>query len=73
MPHPSFHERRDHRPQADCVATLLAQSPGGISRKRLAAAELPPDRLDDLLKALTATGQVVMLRVNGELTFWAAG
>jgi hypothetical protein len=33
---------------------------------------LPAETLNDLLKALVATGQVTMLRVNGELRYRAA-
>ena len=60
-------------PNADRLAMLIAQS-GGVSRERLAkAVNLPEETLNDLLKALTATGQVVMLRVNGELRIGRRG
>jgi hypothetical protein len=34
--------------------------------------QLPPETLDDLLRALTATGQVVMLKVGGRTVYRAA-
>jgi hypothetical protein len=67
-------DRSNEAPAAERLATLIARSAGGISRRRLAAAlGLPSETLNDLLKALTATGQVRMLRVNGELVYRAAG
>ena len=77
MPRTSFSDwlrnRSDQAPNADRLAMLIAQS-GGVSRGRLAkAVNLPEETLNDLLKALTATGQVRMLRVNGELVYRAAG
>ena len=78
MPLPSFldwlRDRSHEAPAAERLATLVAQSAGGVSRQRLAVAlGLPPDTLDDLLKALVATGQVVMLKVNGQTVYRAAG
>jgi hypothetical protein len=76
MPLPTFHDwlrSAQEAPQAEKLATLIAQS-GGISRDGLARAlRLPPETLNDLLKALVAGGQVTMLRVNGELVYRAAG
>ena len=37
------------------------------------ALRLPPETLDDLLRALTATGQVTMLKVGGRTVYRAAG
>jgi sulfur carrier protein ThiS len=73
----SFHDWlqncSEEAPAAEKLATLIAQS-GGVSRGRLTkAVNLPEETLADLLKALTATRQVTMLRVNGELVYRAAG
>jgi hypothetical protein len=59
---------------ADRLATLVARSGSGISRDDLARAlRLPPRILDDLLRALVTTGQVVMLKVGGRTVYRAAG
>ena len=59
---------------AERLATLVAQSGAGISRDDLARTlRIPPRILDDLLRALTATGQVVMLKVGGRTVYRAAG
>jgi predicted ArsR family transcriptional regulator len=77
MPTPSFHEwlarRPDEAPAAENVATLIARSgTTGISRDDLARAlRIPPETLKDLLRALVATGQVQMVKVNGQLTYRA--
>jgi len=61
-------------PAAEKLATLVARSGAGILRDDLARAlRLPPEILDDLLRALTATGQVVMLKVGGRTVYRAAG
>jgi hypothetical protein len=61
-------------PAAEKLATLVARSGAGVSRDDLARAlRLPPEILDDLLRALTATGQVVMLKVGGRTVYRAAG
>ena len=62
-------------PQADRLATLIAQAgAAGVSLNRLRRlCGLRAETLQDLLKALVATGQVVMLRVNGELRYRVAG
>ena len=53
---------------------LVARSGAGISRDDLAKAlRLPPETLDDLLRALAATGQGVMLKVDGRTVYRAAG
>jgi hypothetical protein len=55
------------------VKPLVARSGAGVSRDDLARAlRLPPRTLDDLLRALTATGQVVMLKVGGRTVYRAA-
>jgi hypothetical protein len=74
----SFHEWLANRDReavaAERLATLVARCGAGISRDDLARAlRLPPEILDDLLRALTATGQVVMLKVGGRTVYRAAG
>jgi sulfur carrier protein ThiS len=66
--------RSQEAPAAESLATLIAGAGnGGISRDDLARAlNLPPETLEDILRALTATGQVVMLKVNGEMVYRAA-
>ena len=61
--------------QVDRLATLIAQAgAAGVSLDRLRTlCGLSPETLADVLKGLTATGQVVMLKVNGELRYRAAG
>jgi len=78
MPLPSFRtwleQCPDEVPAADDLAFLIAQSPAGISRDDLAkAVRLPPQTLEDLLRALLTTGQVVAVKVNGQLLYRAAG
>ena len=59
---------------AEKLATLVARCGAGISRDDLARTlRLPPRILDELLRALTATGQVVMLKVGGRTVYRAAG
>ncbi len=72
MPALSFREWLGNRdgdvPAAEKLATLVSQTAAGVSRDDLAGAlRLPPRVLDDLLRALTATGQVVMLKVGGDV------
>ncbi len=74
----SFHEWLANRdgevPAAERLATLVARSGAGVSRDDLARTlGLPPRILDNLLRALTATGQVVMLKVGGRTVYRAAG
>ena len=71
---PAFHEwlrSFQDAPEADRLAMLIAQSgAAGVSLDRLRrVVGLPSEVLSDLLKSLVATGQVRMLRVNGELTY----
>ena len=78
MPPPTFHDwlesRSDEAPAADRLATLIAGAGAtGVSRTALAKAVcLPPETLQDLLKALVATGQVMVLKVNGERVYCMA-
>jgi hypothetical protein len=74
----SFHEWLKNRPDealdAGRLALLIAQSgAAGISPDDLRRlVRLRPETLDDLLKALVATGQVVVLKVDGQFVFRAA-
>jgi lambda repressor-like predicted transcriptional regulator len=72
----SFHDwlgnRSDEAPAADRLATIIASAPGGISLDRLRrVVGLSPETLQDVLKALVATGQVTVLKVNGQMTYRA--
>lgn len=72
----SFHnwlrDRSHEAPAAERLATLIAQS-GGVSRGHLAkVVNLPEETLNDLLKGLVATGQVVMLKVGGKTVYRVA-
>jgi hypothetical protein len=74
----SFHEWLGNRDRdalaAERLATLVARSAAGVSRDDLAQTlRLPPRILDDLLRALVTTGQVVMLKVGGRTVYRAAG
>ena len=74
----SFHDWLGNRDRdavaAERLATLVARSGAGVSRDDLARTlQLPPRILDDLLRALTATGQVVMLKVGGRTVYRAVG
>jgi DNA-binding IclR family transcriptional regulator len=52
------------------LAALIGQSSTGISADDLARAlNLPSETLQDILRSLVATGQVVVLKVNGQLTY----
>ena len=78
MPTPPFREwlrnRAREAPAAEFLPVLIAQSGAGMSRDDLARAlRLPPEPLDDLLRALAATGQVVMLKLGGRTVYRAAG
>ncbi len=79
MPSPSFHDWLQNRfqdaSQAEQLATVIAQAGGaGISLDRLRrVVGLPPEVLQDVLRSLTATGQIIMLKVSGETVYRAAG
>jgi predicted transcriptional regulator len=79
MPLPSFPDwlasRSQEPAQADRLATLVASAgAAGVSRDRLRRLlALSPETLADLLKSLVVTGQVEMLKVNGELRYRARG
>ncbi len=73
-----FHDWLGNRDQdavaAERLATLVARSAAAVSRDRLARTlGLPPEILDELLRALTATGQVVMLKVGGRTVYRTVG
>ena len=78
IPLPSFRTWLEHchdeAPAAENLVFLIAQSLAGNSRAGLAnAVGLPPETLEDLLRAFLATGQVVALKVNGQRVYRAAG
>jgi len=69
-------EHRPHQvPDAAALALLIVRSGAAeVSREDLRRlAGIPPDILDDLLQGLMASGQVVMLRRNGQLVYRMAG
>jgi hypothetical protein len=69
----------DHRlhevPDATTLAILIARSgAAGVSREEIGRAlGVPSEALEPLLRAMVASGQVVMLRVNGRLVYRMAG
>jgi hypothetical protein len=73
----SFHEwlNADEAPAADRLATLIAQSGAvGISVDHLRkTVRISPESLDDLLRALVSSGQVTILKVNGQRVYRATG
>jgi hypothetical protein len=79
MPPPSFHEWLGNRPEevpdATRLALVIARSgAAGISLDSLRrVVRLSPETLQDLLRALTAAGQVEVLKVNGKMVYRAAG
>ena len=78
MPTPSFLDwlgnRAQEAPAADRLATLIGSAPGGISLDRLRRlCGLPPETLQDILRALVATGQAEMVSVNGQFVYRAVG
>ncbi len=60
---------------ADNLATLISQAGAvGVSLDRLRkVVRLSPESLDDVLRALVAAGQVMIVQVNGERVYRAAG
>ena len=76
----SFAKWLEHRveevPDAGTLALAIARSGtgGGISFDRLRrVTRISPDTLDDLLRALMTTGQVVAVKMNGQRVYRAAG
>ncbi len=77
MPIPSFHDwlrSADEAPAADRLATLIAQAgAAGVSVDRLRRlCGLQPETLQDIIRSLLATGQVVVLKVHGQMRYRAA-
>ena len=75
MLRPSFHVWLEHRieevPDAANLALVIARS-GGISRDDLSKiVRISPDTLENLLRALITAGQVMVLKVNGQMVFRA--
>ena len=74
----SFAEWLEHRPEevpdATTISLVIARSgAAGVSREGLErVARISSDALDELLRALITTGQVRMLKVNGQMVFRAA-
>jgi len=79
MRRPSFSEWLEHRPDeapaAEKLATLIASAgAAGISLDRLRIlVRLSPETLQDILKSLVATGQVVVMKIGGEMRYRVAG
>ena len=79
MPLPSFHEwlgnRAQELPAAENLATLIASAgAAGISIDRLRSlVPLSPETLQDITRSLTATGQVTVLKVNGQMVYRMSG
>jgi hypothetical protein len=65
--------RAQEPPQADRLAAIIAGAAGGgISFDRLRAlVHLPPQTSADILRALTATGQVEVVKVGGRIVYRA--
>jgi hypothetical protein len=66
--------RSDQAPNADNLAFVMARAgAAGVSSDDLAkAVGIPPESFRDILRALVATGQVRVLKVNGEMVYRAA-
>ena len=75
MPFPSFHDwlrnRADEAPAAENLVTIIASAGvGGVSLERLRAlVPLSPETLQDVLKALVATGQLTILKIGGQFVY----
>jgi predicted transcriptional regulator len=66
-------QRDEEAPAAESLATLIAQSGAvGISLDHLRRiAGIRPETVDDLLRALEASGQVTVVKVNGQRVYRA--
>jgi hypothetical protein len=78
MQRPSFHEwlgnRVEEVPDATTLGLVIARSRAGISREALEkVVRISPEVLDGLLRALVSAGQVVVLKMNGQMVFRAVG
>jgi hypothetical protein len=75
----SFHEWLKTRPQevpdVGQLALLIAQAgAAGISPNDIRRLiPFPPETLDELLKSLVTTRQVMVVKLNGELRYRATG
>ncbi|MGO8749273.1 MAG: hypothetical protein ACLQNE_25210 [Thermoguttaceae bacterium] len=73
-----FHDwlgnRAQEAPAAENLATLIASAgAAGISHGRLRTlVPLSPETLQEIIRSLVATGQVVVLKVNGQMVFYRA-
>jgi hypothetical protein len=69
-------ECRPHQvPDATTLALLIARSgAAGVSREEMAKAMgVPGEMLESLLRAMMSSGQVVVLKRDGQLVYRAAG
>ena len=67
-------DRRSHEAPAaaDLALTIAQAGAAGVSLDRLRRlVPLAPETLQDILKALVATGQVEVVSVNGEMVYRA--
>ena len=78
MPLPSFPQWLENRPPevpdiGSLVLTIAQSGTAGVSLDRLCdVIGSSPETLKSMLQALVVSGQVVMVRVNGELVYRAA-
>ena len=73
----SFHDWLEHRveevPDSGNLVMIISQSGAGISLDRLrSVVGIRPEVLDDLLRALMVSGQIVALKVGGQRIYRAA-
>lgn len=79
MPLPSFTQWLEDRPEGftdiGSLALVIARSgAGGISRQDLEkVVRLSHETMEDLLRAMVAAGQVVVLKVGGQIVYRATG
>ena len=70
---PRWLEHRHEVPDIANLTRLIAQS-SGVSRQSLEKVlNISPDVLDDLLRALITSGQVVVVSVGGRMVYKAVG
>jgi hypothetical protein len=79
MPMPPFHEWLEHRLEevrdATTLTLVIARSgAAGVSRDDLRAVlQVSPETVEDLLRAVLASGQVAAMQVNGQRRYRSAG
>ncbi len=79
MHRPTFHEwltnRPNEAPGAAQLALVIARSgAAGVTLDGLRrSVRISSDTLQDLLRALVAAGQMMVLKVNGQMAYQAAG